>query len=304
MIRRVSLLILFGWMSFFAFADITIMSYNVENFFNPAVDSLNPDRDYTPSGLRHWSYARFHHKAEQIARVIASVEENAFPEVVVLNEVEDSTCLALLCHKMPNYPYRFIHFDSHDNRGIDVAILYDSIRVSPISSIPVTVSLPNAVTRDILYATLLVDKRDTLHVLACHLPSQLGGYSTSQWKRETAKSIMRHLTDSILLGSPATHIVICGDINMPPKDDILHLHNLMTMPAGTHKFEGTWTCLDQFYVSESLLPVSCARIFDVDWLQEEDRKYLSVRPKRTFNGFRYNKNGFSDHLPILLIIHF
>ena len=304
MIRHILLLILLAGMSCFACADLTIMSYNVENFFNPAADSLNPDLDYTPSGSHRWNPARFHRKAEQIARVIASVTADSFPDIVALNEVEDSACLALLCRKMPHYPYRFIHFDGHDRRGIDVALLYDSLRLSPISSRPVTVSLSLAPTRDILYAAFLVDARDTLHVLACHLPSQLGGYVASQWKRDSVKSVLSHLTDSVLAVSPSARIVVCGDMNMPPKEDILPLHNLMTISSGTHKYRGIWTCLDQFYVSESLFAFSYTRIFDASWLQEEDRKYLSVRPKRTFNGFRYNRNGFSDHLPILLTIRF
>lgn len=280
------------------------MSYNVENFFNPAIDSLNPDRDYTPTGSHHWNAARFHRKAEQIARVIASVMRDSFPDLVVLNEVEDAVCVARLCQKMPNYPYRFIHFDGPDHRGIDVAILYDSTRISPISSRNIAVSLPNTSTRDILYTTFCVDAHDTLHVLACHLPSQLGGYAASQWKRDTVKSILRHLSDSILRCSPAAQIVVCGDMNMPPKEDLLPLHNLMNKSYGTHKHRGIWTCLDQFYVSESLLSGSRVRVFDAPWLMEEDRRYLSTRPKRTFNGFRYNRNGFSDHLPILLTIHF
>ena len=301
--RRLLLFILLLY-SFSAFADITIMSYNVENFFNPAVDSLNPDIDYTPSGLYRWTYARFNRKAEQVARVIASVMTDSFPDLVALNEVEDAACLELLCRKMPNYSYRFIHFDGSDHRGIDVALLYDSVRISPISSRHVTVSLPQTSTRDILYASFLVDARDTLHVLVCHLPSQLGGYAASQWKRDSVKSVLHHLTDSIFVCSPSARIVICGDMNMQPKEDLLPLHNLMTMSAGTHKYHGIWTCLDQFYVSESLFAFSYAKIFDATWLQEEDRKYLSVRPKRTFNGFRYNRNGFSDHLPILLTIRF
>lgn len=301
--RRVLLLILLIC-SLPSLADITVMSYNVENFFNPAVDSLNSDRNYTPSGPQHWSNARFHRKAEQIAKVIAAIREDGFPDIVALNEVEDAACLAILCRKMPHYPYRFIHFDSPDHRGIDVALLYDSVRLSPISSIPVRVSLPNMATRDILYASFKVDACDTLHMFVCHLPSQLGGHRASQWKRDTVKSLLRHLTDSIMLHSPAARIVVCGDMNMPPKDDLLPLTNLMTMPLGTHKYCGEWTCLDQFYVSDSLLLDAQVSIFNAEWLQEEDRKYLSLRPKRTFIGFRYNKNGYSDHLPILLTLHF
>ena len=288
-----------------ALAEVTIMSYNVENFFNPAVDSLNPDREYTPNGSRRWSAKRFHRKAEQVASVIAASVPDEYPDIVALNEVEDAQCLTRLCRKMPHYPYRFIHFDSPDHRGIDVAMLYDSVRLRPLAVRPITVSLPQVATRDILYASFVVDRRDTLHVFACHLPSQLGGQKASQWKRDSVKSLLHHHTDSILSLSPAANIVICGDMNMSPKDDLPALHNLMlTLDSdlGSHKYRGSWTCLDQFYVSDNLLPVSSADIFAASWLLEEDRPFLSVRPKRTFAGFRYVPNGYSDHLPIILKI--
>lgn len=285
-------------------SQLTILSYNAENFFHPSVDSLNPDKEYTPNGARRWTYVRFNRKAEQLARVIAASVPNGCPDIVALNEVESDSCLIRLRRKMPNYPYRFIHFDSPDKRGIDVALLYDTTRCRLLSSRPVPVVLPQTTTRDILYAVFLVDKTDTLHLIACHLPSQLGGYAASKHKRDTAKARIRHLADSVLMTSPSARIVVCGDMNMPPENDIPALHNLMTgnRHLQTHKYRGIWTCLDQFYVSPSLLSNTTVRVLDYEWLQEEDRRFLGLRPKRTFVGFRYNKIGFSDHLPIMLTI--
>ncbi len=303
---RLFVLIIGFFLSVSAAAEVTIMSYNVENFFHPSVDSLNPDRDFTPDGPRRWSYVRFSRKTEQLARVIASATPDSYPDFVALNEVESDSCLIRLCRKMPHYPYRFIHFDSPDKRGIDVALFYDSTRCRPLNARPVQVVLPQTTTRDLLYASFLLDESDTIHIIACHLPSQLGGYKASQSKRDIAKALIRQLADSVLHVSLAARIIVCGDMNMPPKDDLLPLRNLMLttqkpLPA-THKYRGIWTCLDQFYVSEPLFDHAAARVFDARWLQEEDRRYLDLRPKRTFVGFRYSRDGFSDHLPILLTI--
>lgn len=68
---------------------------------------------------------------------------------------------------------------------------------------------------------------------------------------------------------------------------------------GTQKHQGTWSFLDQFYVSSALRSQASAHIFSPEWLLEEDEKYLGYRPKRTFIGFRYHA-GYSDHLPIVL----
>lgn len=277
-------------------AQITVMSYNTENFFYPETDSINPDVEYTPQGSRHWSYTRYIRKTEQIARVIANSVEDGCPAIVALNEVEDVRCLEALCRKMPHYPYRIVHFDSHDHRGIDVALLYDTTRCRLLHAQPIT---PLAHTRDLLYAAFQTET-DTLHVVACHLPSQLSGVA-SRMRRDSVKAVIRHIADSLVACSAETKIIVCGDMNMSPEEDLLPLRNLMVgMSAGTHKYRGIWTCLDQFYVSEALLPRTEVCIFDASWLQEEDMKHLGTRPRRTFVGFRYNRNGFSDHLPILL----
>lgn len=283
--------------------SFTLMSYNVENLFHPSVGSLNPDTEYTLSGSRRWSYSRYQRKLEHIAQVIADVSEG-HPYFVGLNEVEAEICLVDLCHKMPHYPYRFLHADSPDKRGIDVALLYDSVHCRILSSDFLHVTLDSiTTTRDILYAEAVVDKTDTLHLFLCHLPSQLGGYQNSRWKREKVKLLLMQKTDSILAIKQEAQIVVFGDMNRPPEEDMLPLHNLM-LPfngkSGTHKYNGIWTCLDQFYISESLLERAIPSIFSAPWLLEEDTQYLDTRPKRTFIGFRYNRNGYSDHLPILL----
>lgn len=280
------------------YAQITIMSYNVENFFFPETDSLNPDFEYTPTGSRRWTYTRFHYKAEQIARVIANANH---PQIVCLNEIEDDNCLKTLCRKMPHYPYKFIHFDSPDKRGIDVAILYDSTHFQLRQTHNYRVPIPETSTRDILYAQL-----NNLHLIACHLPSQLGGAKASQYKRDSAKHVIAHIVDSILRIDTLAQIIVCGDMNMAPTEDLPPLHNMMLQMAkkgqGTHKYRNQWTCIDQFYVSEPLNNCSTPEIFAPEWLQEEDRKFLGLKPKRTFIGFRYSRSGFSDHLPILLHI--
>ena len=68
---------------------------------------------------------------------------------------------------------------------------------------------------------------------------------------------------------------------------------------GTHKYQGKWTFLDHFYVSPSLDSLSQAKVYEPEWLMETDEKYLGLKPKRTYNGYRY-QNGYSDHLPIIL----
>ena len=100
-------------------------------------------------------------------------------------------------------------------------------------------------------------------------------------------------------------IVVMGDMNEEPMDDLKGLNNQMIELAregqGTHKYQGIWSCLDQFYVSYSLQDNAQSTIFMPDWILEEDTKYLDNQPKRTYVGYRYH-DGYSDHLPIFIRI--
>ena len=157
-------------------------------------------------------------------------------------------------------------------------------------------------TRDILYVKALVDKKDTLHLFVCHLPSQRGGAAESEWKRKIAREVLQGAIDSVYEAFRDPKIIVMGDFNSEPKEDLRGVKNRMKELTGTHKYQVRWTCLDQFYTSPSLDSLSRAEIYNAAWIQEPDEKYLDLRPKRTYNGFRYQKDGFSDHLPIVLTV--
>ena len=280
-----------------------IVSYNVENLFDTKHDTLKNDSSFLPEGMHHWTYRRYQTKIDRIAQVLVNIGGWESVPLVGLCEVENARCLRNLCYKLRRFHYKYVHYDSPDERGVDVALLYDSTRLSILNSRALSLSLDGDATRDILYVSALYEQRDTVHVMMCHLPSQLGGASNTDWKRQRAKSLIQSQIDSVLLLQPSANIVVMGDMNTSAQDDLTGMVNLMIpiqkMGQGTHKYQGIWTCLDQFYVSHSIFPQSTAMIFSPQWLLEEDTKYLDYKPHRTYIGFRYN-DGYSDHLPIVL----
>ncbi|MCQ2310857.1 MAG: hypothetical protein MJZ64_03800 [Paludibacteraceae bacterium] len=265
---------------------LIIISYNVENFFNNRYDTTR--------------------KTEQIARVVCNIGEWEKPAVVGLCEVENDSCLMRLCQTMSYYPYRFIHYDSPDERGIDVALLYDSLQFRPVQSQPLAVDLGGDQTRDILFVTGLIRRTDTLHLFMCHLPSMLGGPAHSEWKRQRAKNILQHHIDSLLNACSKARIIVMGDMNCSPKDDLNGLHNRMVTEEqkgnGTHCYQGQWSCLDQFYLSPALDTIARTYIYKAPWLLKEDEKKMDSIPRRTNYEYHYDRDGFSDHLPIVLNI--
>lgn len=134
--------------------------------------------------------------------------------------------------------------------------------------------------------------------MVCHLPSQLGGSKQTEYKREAARNVIRQLADSILSEDSTALIVAMGDFNSKPLPAIGQLSNLPTPP--THKYQGEWMALDQFYLSPTALQrKSQSGVYAPDWLLETDSRYGEARPKRTYIGPRYH-HGYSDHLPIYL----
>ncbi len=314
---------------------LKIVSYNVENLFHPAHDTVwtdstwmdKEDWEWTPEGERRWSYTRYYRKVENIARVLTNIGEWDGVDIAGLQEVENAACLKRLCYTLREREYDFVHYESPDPRGIDVALIYKKARIDTLNSRAIRVSAlrndglsaaeplnDELITRDILYVKALIDKKDTLHLFVCHLPSQRGGAAESEWKRTAVKKILQTALDSLYTTEKEPKIIVMGDFNgapsnSPKKGERKELHGLNYQEPvngreiGTHKYHGQWTCLDQFFISPALDSLSAARIYDAEWLQETDERYLGLRPKRTFNGYRYQKDGYSDHLPVVLVIN-
>ena len=287
----------------FAQEPLRIISYNVENLFDCQHDSLKNDSSFLPDGDRHWTYYRYQTKLDRIAQVIVNISGWESAEMVGLCEVENERCLRDLCYRLKRFHYKFVHYESADERGIDVALLYDSTKVKILDSKPLRVDLQGDVTRDILYVEALVGNQDTLYAMVCHLPSQLGGTAATEGKRNAVKQVLKQQVDSILRMQSEAKIVVMGDMNSEVKDDLQGMSNMMIgcekEGKGTHKYKGMWSCLDQFYLSTTLKNNANVIIFSPEWLLEEDTKYLDYQPKRTYVGYRYH-DGYSDHLPVVL----
>lgn len=294
---------------------LKVVSYNVENLFHPKHDTVcidsttfieKDDYEWTPEGERRWSYTRYYRKEENIARVLTNIGEWNGVDIVGLQEVENAMVVKRLCYTLRRGEYDFVHYESPDRRGIDVALIYKKSRVDTIATRAIKVKGERVngerlITRDILYVCAQIDKRDTVHFFVCHLPSQRGGAAESEWKRRVAKEVLEEAVDSVFRVQAEAKIVVMGDMNAEDLE-VKGLKDERMKGEGTHKYQGRWTCLDHFYTSPSLDSLSRAEIYNAAWIQEPDEKYLDLKPKRTYNGFRYQKDGFSDHLPIVLTV--
>lgn len=314
--------------------EFRIMFYNVENLFDTENDPNKRDDDFTPDGARGWTHFRLQTKLRQIYQVIVAVGGWDLPEIVGVCEIENRFVLQQVLDRTPLYSsdYKIIHYESPDNRGIDVALYYRESKFTVIKDYPIPVVFPEKLstrpTRDILYVKGHTNSYDTLHIFVNHWPSRFGGEMETKPLRMFCGELVREKTDSIFNINPRANIIIMGDFNDDPtnrsiteslgaKSDFSEIHPqslynlshhlLVDKGLGTLKFHGQWGLIDQFIVSGTMLDnkntvytsKSHVHIFSADWLLEKDVHYGGYQPYRTYIGFRYH-GGFSDHLPTYL----
>jgi hypothetical protein len=309
-----------------------IMFWNTENLFDYENDSLKEDDEFLPSGIRHWTKERYQKKLFNVYKTILAAGLLRPPEIIGLCEIENRKVLFDLLKVTPlsYFKYRFVHHESQDRRGIDVALLYDplSIKIVEEHIIPVDLSgVRGGTTRDILYVRAKLSFGDTISFFVNHWPSKYGGAGITEDFRRIAAEKLRNSLKEIQTKFLDEKIIIMGDFNDPPEsnsisvylrceklDKIIHGNSLYNLSEtgtgdihGTIKYEGMWELMDQFIVNGNSLKEITGlhtgsgffNIFSPAFLLENDDVYGGKKPFRTWNGMKY-QGGFSDHLPVIL----
>ena len=300
-------------------AQFTLVELNCENLFDVSHDSLKQDQEYLPDATRHWTRKRYWRKLDNIAQEILSCRDDGIPDLVALCEVENDSALTYLTRRslLRNAGYEYLMTSSPDLRGIDVALVYSPFSFSPVQwqSLRVTPVEGMRPTRDILYVSGRISTGDTLHVFVVHAPSRYGGEKHSRPFRMAVAKRLSQTLDSLFLQAPKALVAVAGDFNDYDDSPILrclsdHRMNSVTRDArglnsvlGTYRYRGDWQSIDHVLCSPSLaLQVDTAYIHSPLFLLEDDPVYGGFRPRRTYNGLRYQP-GYSDHLPLVVRFH-
>ena len=307
-------------LSLFLSGFLTLVELNCENLFDCKHDSLKQDSEWTPASVRHWTPSRYWQKVNRIGQTILSCQEDGIPDLVALVEVENDSCLFDLTRRslLRNAGYQYLMTESPDERGIDVALLYQPFTFRPLcyEMFRITPLEGMRPTRDILYVKGETLYNDTLHVFVVHAPSRYGGEKTTRPNRQLVIDRLVQAIDSIRQESPMAKVLMAGDFNDGADSPVLAslmahaMVNVTDTATGTHgakgtyRYQGVWQSIDHVFVSPVLLDhVEQAYINDLPFLLEEDKKYGGAKPLRTYNGMRYQK-GFSDHLPLVVRLRF
>jgi predicted extracellular nuclease len=307
---------------------IEVVFYNVENLFDTVDDTHTLDDEFLPDSAKQWTDERYQKKLSDLAKVLTSISLDGTPEIVGVCEVENRQVVEDLFRtdSLGKVKFSVIHEESPDARGIDVALAYNADILKELYHEKIRYSFsfePETTTRDILYAKLL-SGNDTIHVFVNHWPSRRGGQEVSEPKRLKAATVLRTKIDSVLLKDHNAKIIAMGDFTDYPNHRSMtevmncepganqHLTNLTynhhQAGLGTYNYRGEWGMLDQFIVSDGLLQAksgyavndSSATVFKEDWLLYFPENG-EPSPNKTYGGPAYY-GGFSDHLPIRLIL--
>jgi endonuclease/exonuclease/phosphatase family metal-dependent hydrolase len=290
----------------------SFMTYNCENAFDTIPTPGHADHDFLPDGEQHWTRWRFSQKMNRIAQVFLAADTLHPLDMAVLQEVESDTVLTWLVRRTPlaSMGYEYVMTDSRDQRGINVALVYQPFTFRPFAVR--TMGLSDEYlrqhhftpTRDILHVSGRCASGDTLDVFALHLPSRLGQGEADMKRRELQRLLFASI-DSLLAVRPSAKLIVAGDFNEAPSKRQMrrtaHLCNLMLgRKGGSYKFRGRWEWIDQVWVSDSLrAAVGDVRALRLPFLLEDDEGWGGAKPFRTFYGPAYHR-GYSDHLPVVV----
>lgn len=299
--------------------------YNLENLFDTVHDFRKKDSEYLPGNARDWDSTKYYEKLNHLARSIASMNHWEGPDVLGVCEVENAFCLTDLLQEtqLKKLGYSFIHQESNDERGIDVACLYKESKFSLIEKefIEIDFGEGERSTRDVLRVKFLSRNKDTLQILVNHWPSRYGGESKSAHKRLKVAQEVKEKVDSIFKKNGRENIILLGDFNDSPENlsiqallgddqrDSVTLFNTSyesyLQGKGTHKYQDEWNLFDQIIVSRTLLRKNTFHYVsqsfkihdDKKWLSETDLIYGGEKPFRSYYGKTYIK-GYSDHYAV------
>lgn len=314
----------------------TIAFYNAENLFDTTNDTLIFDDDRTPKGAFGWTQARYQNKIQLVSKVLSEIGieiTKTSPDIIGLCEVENEQVLLNLVNhtNLVSQGYGIIHFDSPDDRGIDVALVYKKQAFIPNNSNSHRLLLYNPdgnrdYTRDQLVVSGFLGEEE-FHFIVNHWPSRRGGQTRSEPLRIKAAELTKRIIDSINYVKPGAKIVAMGDFNDDPKNislkkvlrtkgkskqlDSISLFNpmekLYRKGAGTLAYRDRWNLFDQFLLTPSLLKKEKgsytywkAGIYNPKYLQNTSGRYKGY-PYRTYVGTTY-QGGYSDHFPIYLYL--
>ncbi len=301
-----------------------IVFYNTENFYFPD-ENFSTKRIRENFGLVNWNQKRFQNKLFKIAHVFQLLKEkHTLPMLIGLSEVQGEKVLQELVAIDPfNSNFGIVHYESMDERGVDVALLYDKSKIEIIHSEPISFFFeiededPDNydTTRDILFCKAKY-KEKIINIFVFHLPSKRENDVNKPKRNHIINSIKEKIQE---ISEKGEAVILCGDFNENPDEENLknivydkNSNKILVNPSvelfASQKFStfhyNFGLLFDQILISNDFfnenfpLQYESAEVFSPEEISNWDKKFKG-RPFRTYAGTRY-LGGYSDHFPVFV----
>jgi len=307
--------------------------YNVENLFDTLNTRGDKDLEFSPKGDKRWNSNLYGKKIANLGQVINGIGQEVSPDglaILGLAEVENKAVLDDLvqCDELKKKNYKVVHYEGHDRRGIDVALIYQEKYFKYISSKSIELVFKDTSyhSRDQLLVTgeLLGEK---VHVIVAHWPSRSGGQKRSEPRRLEAAELGRQIIDSLLADEPKAKVIYMGDLNDDPENKSVAkvlrsasktkkageqfffnpMLELSKKGIGSLAWRDSWNLFDQIILSPGLVEsefkewtVYRTKVYNKPFLKSKEGKYKGY-PYRSFSGDAWT-GGYSDHFPVYSIL--
>ncbi len=302
--------------------------WNVENLFDIEGSPRRTEKLTRTLGdaIVGWTQQLLDRKISQLASVIRRMNNGRGPDLLGVCEVENRFVLELLVQALAplGRNYGIVHHDTEDQRGIDVAFLYDQALFQPQNVFSHFI-MKRTATRDIVQVNFQTSRGRLFVVVGNHWPSRLGDESESEAYRAMAGETLAYFHERILqVHGSETPVLAMGDFNDEPFNEsivnyalaertkskvlrgrIPYFLNLMWPLLGqgllTHYYDGP-NVLDQFLANKNLLRADSP-------LKILPESVNIFKPSNSATPVRFggmgkpvNQNGFSDHFPIEVFV--
>jgi len=310
--------------------------YNFENLFDTIDTEDVRDTEFTPAGEKLWDSERYQTKLDHLAKVVEELGTDVTPDglaVLGVSEVENRSVLEdFVAHPLiKDRDYQIVHEDSPDERGIDVALLYNPkyFELDTFQNLFVELYRDGEpdYTRDVLVVSGKFDG-EPMHFLVNHWPSRSGGQAASQPGRNKAAMVNKLAADSIMEAQPGAKVIIMGDLNddpispsvkevigakrkkrqVDPGEFYNPMYDLYKKGIGTLAYRDAWSLFDQLLLSHGLIAGDMEEGYQFYQVRIHNPKYLLQKkgrfkgyPFRSFGGSEY-LGGYSDHFPVYLFL--
>ena len=312
--------------SLYANNNLSVMSYNLENFFDTYDDPGKDDKAYLPLSAKQdqshidacnkirvskwrneclyldWSDENKNKKLNNIVATIRSLDST--PDVIAFQEIENINALKDIFYKLKDKGYiDYVLIEGNDYRGIDNAYISKyKIQKTKQHKIIFSPEFSTKDTRPILEAVIDFNGKP-IHFYNVHFPAPYNPIGM----RKDAFNTLKKITSS-----HSNAVIALGDFNVTSfeadnnktfvsldKDwDISHIAGCSNC-SGSHYYrrDDNWSFLDVIIIKENhgiTFKNESINVLKTDINTNKEGKPLSFNMN--------NGRGVSDHLPVIATI--